>query len=485
MTSKRAKVPESLLEDLINDKMVELDLTDLSRHSFRSFLFQQLSTSSIHSLSRSLPYCKGLITLSLAGSLSFEGIMGETLLRSLGSLVSLEILNLSECGIAVKEAIVLSKVLSLFKRLKMFVLQKNAIKGSGCAAIANGLKNCHSLSIVDVSFNWIDDQGGIALLQCLSRAVKVNLANNMLSSRFILELSQFLRDNGTIRELLLDHNLIEDQGGALLAYAISSSRISYLSITHNGLHKKSGKAFASLIAQSQHLTHLNLSNNCFEEKGCIEIANAIKSSNIQCLILNENRIGSKGLVAFAKACHSSSICSLSVSGNEGGDWAAFAFADLFQSKTCSLDTLNLDNNCISAKGFLNLLQSLSYNETIADLSVYDFSSSQRVHRDPQTISLIESVLSTLYNKNWTLSRLRSPLTLPKGMNSLLQRNSELEAEEVSMTFLCLFSTLVDTRPVNNLKTLFPHTLDIKAAFTVLSFYGTPLALPQPHSEHAK
>jgi len=154
--------------------------------------------------------------------------------------------------------------------------------------IMQGIRGNSSLEQLDLASNKITalSEGtiGTALMhnRCLKR---LNLSFNEISG---VLLAPLLRECQALEELLLVHNKIDDQTGAV--FAENGSHLKKINMARNHLAEESAIAFEALIRESKMLENLNLSYNRFDAASTALAAAIVVSKSLRVFELHEDTL---------------------------------------------------------------------------------------------------------------------------------------------------------------------------------------------------
>ena len=245
-------------------------------------------------------------------------------------------------------------ILNKLKCIEEMHFQGNNLGAKGAVALADGLKSCSNLKVLNLSTNNIDAEGAVALadgLKSCSNLKVLNLSTNNIDAEGAVALADGLKSCSILRNLYLPTNNIGAEGAVALADGLKScSNLRILDLTTNNIGAEGAVALADGLKSCSNLRALVLSANNIGAKGAVALADGLKScSNLLDLDLTTNNIGVEGAVALAdglKSC--SNLRLLDLTSNNIGAEGAVALADGL--KSCSnLQHLDLSANNIGAE----------------------------------------------------------------------------------------------------------------------------------------
>ena len=268
--------------------------------------------------------------------------------------------------------------------------------------VAEGLKQCRNLKILDLSCNRIGDKGAVSLAEsvkyCLE-LVRLNLSLNRIgdvgamavasATKCLVYLcSDYITNTNDILQQVSGHNVdfhtltfsgcIGDSGVESLLHfmddskAISTktvqcySNVHVLGITFNNISRHGAVALSSCLKYFPHLEELDISSNDTRAQGAIAIASSL-SGHLHKLNISNNSISSSGAKAIADALkHCIHFEELNISGNNIEAQGAIAIAS---SLSGHLHKLNISNNSISSSGAKAIADALKHCTHLEELNI--------------------------------------------------------------------------------------------------------------------
>ena len=157
---------------------------------------------------------------------------------ALGSISTLEKLNLSNCNFTAKGALPLFQILAKNSRLKELILDKNFLDGKRLRVLRDFIGNNNGLHYLSMNHCRLGEEGAYFI-------------------------SQGLTKNRKLRTLLLSNNNIFDEGLIRLGQTIgmSSLGLEHLDVSNNTLTDEGVIDFAKNLAENRALITLNLKQN--------------------------------------------------------------------------------------------------------------------------------------------------------------------------------------------------------------------------------
>ncbi|XP_069807248.1 NACHT, LRR and PYD domains-containing protein 3-like isoform X2 [Dendropsophus ebraccatus] len=182
----------------------------------------------------------------------------------LDSCTNIKVLNLSECFL---DNAGLEKLAPALQNLQNLRLDSNNLPYTSCNTLAYVIRNCQSLKILVLDNNHLSGPHFSDLMDALSCPActleELHLAHNDLLDASCTQLASGLRNNRSLRKLVLSHNRLSGPHFKDLMDALSSPgcRIEKLHLTGNDLQDTSCTQLASLIRTNRSLKKLVLSSN--------------------------------------------------------------------------------------------------------------------------------------------------------------------------------------------------------------------------------
>ncbi|PIO40705.1 hypothetical protein AB205_0077850, partial [Aquarana catesbeiana] len=162
-------------------------------------------------------------------------------------------------------------------------LSINDLTDHSCPHLASGIRNNQTLRTLDLSDNKLEGphfRNPMASLTT-SRIEELQLRNNHLTSSSCSHLASGIGNNQTLRTLILSKNKLEGPHFRDLMAALTTSRIEKLHLDYNYLTHRSCPHLASGIRDNQTLRRLILTGNNLE--GCLfrNLMEALRTSRIE------------------------------------------------------------------------------------------------------------------------------------------------------------------------------------------------------------
>ena len=192
-----------------------------------------------------------------------------------------------------------------------------------------------------------------------------------LNIEFIEMFYQALRVNTSLSSLDLSCNFIGDEGANSLAQALRvNTSLSSLDLSCNSIGDEGANSLAQVLRVNTSLFSLRLQNNSVGPEGVNSLSQALKvNTSLSSLDLNDNSIGDEGANSLAQALRvNTSLSSLDLTRNSIGDEGANSLAQALRVNT-SLSSLNLSFNSIGGEGVNALDKALRVNTSLSYLNL--------------------------------------------------------------------------------------------------------------------
>ncbi|XP_073465603.1 NACHT, LRR and PYD domains-containing protein 3-like isoform X1 [Aquarana catesbeiana] len=177
-------------------------------------------------------------------------------------------------------------------RIEELQLRYNDLTDSSCPHLASGIRNNQTLRILDLSENNLGGPHFSDLMEALttSRIEELQLDKNKLEDSSCLHLASGIRNNQTLRMLILSDNNLGGPHFSDLMEALPTSRIEELHLYRNHLTESSCTHLASGIRNNQTLRKLDLSDNNLKFRHFSELKVALSTSRIKELQIEDNSL---------------------------------------------------------------------------------------------------------------------------------------------------------------------------------------------------
>ncbi|XP_053625357.1 leucine-rich repeat-containing protein 74B-like [Plodia interpunctella] len=238
------------------------------------------------------------------------------------------------------------------------------INPNGFRAMAMALKLNRFVTVLDLTDNWINEDGCFHLGEMILEnytLTELNLTGCRIGPTGAKRLCAHLHLNKTLRVLNLSKNKLNDDGVDILANAIfRGSALTQINLSYNNLTGKSPAKLAEAFETNNRLTHLDMSWNSMLSPNaifalCTELSTnrAFEVLNLSWNSLSGSRIGK----AIAKLLKHPKLRHLNLSNNKlEGPAIRFLAAGL--PRAPKLDTLDLSYNPLSEADAIKLVERL-------------------------------------------------------------------------------------------------------------------------------
>ncbi|KAM5172750.1 NACHT, LRR and PYD domains-containing protein 3-like [Mantella aurantiaca] len=253
-------------------------------------------------------------------------------------------------------------------RIEELHLMNNHLTDRSCPHLASGIRNNQTLRTLNLSYNNLEGSHFSDLMAALttSRIEELHLMSNHLTDRSCPHLESGIRNNQTLRKLILLHNNLEGSHFSDLMAALTTSRIEELHLMSNHLTDRSCPHLASGIRNNQTLRKLILSNNNLEGSHFSDLMAALTTSRIEELHLESNHLTDRSCPHLASGIRNNQTLRtliLSYNNLEGSH-----FSDLMAALTTSrIEGLHLRNNDLTDRSCSHLASGIRNNQTLRTL----------------------------------------------------------------------------------------------------------------------
>ncbi|XP_040267330.1 NACHT, LRR and PYD domains-containing protein 12-like isoform X7 [Bufo bufo] len=265
-------------------------------------------------------------------------------------------------------------------RIETLRLGANGLPDTSCIQLASGIRNNPSLKILDLSVNRLSGPHFSDLMEALSspacRIEELHLANNDLRDTSCIQLASVIRNNPSLKILALSGNRLSGPHFSDLMEALSSPacRIEELRLGRNDLPDTSCIQLASVIRNNQSLKILVLSNNYLSGPHFSDLMEALSSPacRIETLRLGYNHLPDTSCIQLASVIRNNrSLKKLDLSGNR---LSGPHFSDLMEalsSPACRIEELDLGNNGLPDTSCIQLAFVIRNNKSLKKLVLYN------------------------------------------------------------------------------------------------------------------
>ncbi|XP_058616259.1 NACHT, LRR and PYD domains-containing protein 12-like isoform X4 [Onychostoma macrolepis] len=198
-----------------------------------------------------------------------------------------------------------------------------------------------------------------------------------LTDKSCSALATVLGSDSSLKELNMNNNNLQDSGVKLLCTGLQNMKchLEILRLNDCGLTDKSCSALATVLGSDTSLKELNMSNNNLQDSGVKQLCTGLNNINckLEIMRLSDCSITEEGYKALASALRSnpSHLIELDLTGNDPGQSGVKQLSDLLQDPNCQLKTLRFlgpaaDEACQYVTGIVGknplLLRELNLSE---------------------------------------------------------------------------------------------------------------------------
>ncbi|XP_073495453.1 uncharacterized protein [Phyllobates terribilis] len=288
---------------------------------------------------------------------------------------NIEMLNLFGCSLDIEG---LARLAPVLHNLHILRLDDNDLPDKSCIQLASVIRNNRSLKTLVLSDNSLYGPHFSDLMEALSspdcRIEELQLANNHLRDTACTKLASGIRNNRYLKKLDLSLNSLSGLYFAKLMEALSNpdSNIEELRLADNGLPESSCIQLASGIWNNRSLKILDLSNNRLSGSHFSVLMEALSSPQcgVEELLLAGNYLTNASCKHLAIAIwNNRSLKKLILSNNQ-----LFGphFSDLMEalsSPDCRTEELRLDNNELPDTSCIQLASGIRNNQSLKTLDL--------------------------------------------------------------------------------------------------------------------
>ncbi|XP_043957574.1 NLR family CARD domain-containing protein 3 [Gambusia affinis] len=200
---------------------------------------------------------------------------------------------------------------------------------------------------------------------------KISLADNVISNKGAKALSRALLVNRTLTSINLKNNNIGSKGAKFLAEALKMNQaLVSINLQNNSIGEEGAQAIADVLQSNRKLVSLNMRKNTIGAGGAKRIAEALKTNRtLTKLILCSNQLGDKGTVALAEALtFNHTLLSLQLQSNSISNKGMTGLTKALRLNR-GLVSLNLRENSIGVEGARNMAHALQENNSLQNLDL--------------------------------------------------------------------------------------------------------------------
>lgn len=258
--------------------------------------------------------------------------------------------------------------------LQALYLWHCALNAQLLEVLCRSLRGNHSLTTLALSYNKVDDTGGVYLSDMILRnraLVKLHLGANLFSPTSAGFFGVALAKNTTLQFLDLSRNFLRSVGVWPLAVALMGNRtLRSIDLRYNRIDAAGAEMLCELIAVNSAITVMRLSGNTFGDASIAMLASKLEENKtVRELELNDVGMTAGGFTALCKALrHNDTLEKISLSGNRLTSESLRSFATLLKENT-ALQMIGMSDCGIVDEGCRYIADGISTNSTLFDLDL--------------------------------------------------------------------------------------------------------------------
>jgi len=230
--------------------------------------------------------------------------------------------------------------------------------------LARGLEENETLQRLHLKSNQLGNLGPIGLMLSKNRFLtELRICHNSIDAEAAISFCQGLQDNKTLEVIDLTGNGMKDEAVELLCQGlVLNSSVRSLCLDFNNFTKRGVAAISHMLSQNSILQDLNLFGNHIDEEGGRLLACALTTTKcrLSTLHLSFNDLGDFGATYIAKALTvNTSLKKLWIAANQFGNQGFMAFAEHLPNFH-GLQQLNI-GDCFGNEAAFIMLQSMRSN----------------------------------------------------------------------------------------------------------------------------
>ncbi|XP_068113546.1 NACHT, LRR and PYD domains-containing protein 14-like isoform X1 [Hyperolius riggenbachi] len=250
------------------------------------------------------------------------------------------------------------------------------LTSSCCEHIGALLKTNRSITVLHMKDNDIKDAGAKLLCEgllnpgCPLKELRLHESN--ITSDSCEDLKSVLLKNHTLTVLDLTDNNLQDSGMKILCEALRdpTCTLQELNLQHTDLSPDACQDIGSVITVNRSLHHLDLTWNSIKDSGVKVLCEALKNPNCT---LKELRLYGCDLTVcedLASVIHTNhTLTKLELSGNQFDDQATKALCEAMRSPGCSMQEFRVGYCAMTATCAEEVLSTINTNKTLEVLDV--------------------------------------------------------------------------------------------------------------------
>jgi Ran GTPase-activating protein (RanGAP) involved in mRNA processing and transport len=240
--------------------------------------------------------------------------------------------------------------------------------------LCRSLRDNRSISTLALSYNKINDQGGLFLSDMILRnrsIVKLHLGANRFTPQTTAYLGVALGKNSTITFLDLSRNDIRSVGVWPLAVSLMGNKaLRSIDLRYNRIDQAAGEMLCELISGGSAITSVRLSGNHFGDQTVALLAERLKTNpTLRELELNDVEMSSAGFAALCRALRvNQTLEKISLGDNPIESNVLEAFTELLR-ENAALTNIGMWGFRIDVVGCRYIADGLVANSTLSELDL--------------------------------------------------------------------------------------------------------------------
>jgi len=208
--------------------------------------------------------------------------------------------DFSKCDLSDNNISTFNEYINYFPNIKSIDISFNQrITNKGATLLSDGLKNLVNLSIINLSSNFINDEGIKSVFKFMDKDSKINYIdlswNNITSNGFSFLCKQITNIKLKLKELNVCGNQINDEGFRAFLEEVKIGSFNYLSkfnFSNNLLGDESMLIFLSFFRNFLNLEFIDFSYNNITDNGVIGFSSIINDliDNISLIDISNNKL---------------------------------------------------------------------------------------------------------------------------------------------------------------------------------------------------
>ncbi|OHT04915.1 hypothetical protein TRFO_27471 [Tritrichomonas foetus] len=240
--------------------------------------------------------------------------------------------------------------------------------------LCNKIRGNNSLTTLALSYNKIDDNGGIYLADMILRnksLVKLHLGANLFTPTAAGYFGVALSKNNTLQFLDLSRNFLKSYGIWPIAISLLNNKaLKSIDLRYNKIDPSGAEILCELIANNTAITSMRLSGNVLDDFAIELIAKQLETNTtLKELELNSIAITSGGFVALCESLKkNSTLVKISLNANRITTKSVENFAALLRENT-SLEVIGMSQCEINDEACHFIAEGIASNSTLVELDI--------------------------------------------------------------------------------------------------------------------